>query len=75
MSRQRVVIVGGGFGGLAAVQALRGADVSITMVRVPAMFWSAGIVQLVVVFPAASVPVPVTSVALSALVVSPAATV
>ncbi len=30
--KHRVVIVGGGFGGLAAVEALRGADVSITLI-------------------------------------------
>jgi len=30
--RPRVVIVGGGFGGLAAAQELKGADVDITMI-------------------------------------------
>jgi NADH dehydrogenase len=32
VSRHRVVIVGGGFGGLAAAQALKGADVDITLI-------------------------------------------
>ena len=32
MARERVVVVGGGFGGLAATRALAGADVDITVV-------------------------------------------
>ena len=32
MTRHKVVIVGSGFGGLAAVQALEGADVDVTLI-------------------------------------------
>jgi len=32
VSRQRVVIVGGGFGGLFAARALRGADIDLTLI-------------------------------------------